>query len=151
MMKIGRRLGWAAALVPAVVLATVAPAGASSYCQRRYQDLQQPIYDRRVRVFEFRQLTCSQAARVASAVADAYERGLPLSDYPPPPSGAPGGGGHTFQVRTFSFGTYTCRMTGRGSDFVAGRCRRGGRFVRFESDDQWFIRGRAPDATVTTR
>jgi hypothetical protein len=137
-----RTLRLTAAVAPIVaILFAICSASASAQCQRRYQDLQQPIYDRFVQVNGYRHLTCSQAARITNAVADAYERGLPIADYPPPPNGIPGGGGQTFQVRTYSYGTYTCRMTGRGSDFVAGRCRRGNRFVAFLSTNHYFIRG----------
>src|SRR5439155_1655611 len=36
-------------------------------------------------------------------------------------------------IRTQRYGTFTGRMTGRGNNFVAGRCRRANDFVRFES------------------
>lgn len=104
-------------------------AGAASRCERRYRDLALPVYDRVVTAFHYHHLSCGSAARIGSAVADAYERGLPPADYPPPPNGVPGGQGHTFKVPTRKYGTYTCRMTERGSDFVGARCRRGARFV----------------------
>ena len=49
--------------------------------------------------------------------------------------------GHMFQVYTRRYGTYTCRMTARGSDFVIARCRRGARFVRCSSMNHWFLHG----------
>jgi hypothetical protein len=122
-----------------VLFLSVGSARANAHCQRRYRDLALPVYDRLVMVSHWRNFTCSRASRVANAVADAYERGLPLVDYPPPPNGVPGGGGQTFQIRTFSYGTYTCRMTARGSDFVAGRCRQGARFVSFTDMNHWFV------------
>jgi hypothetical protein len=134
-----RSLAWAAPLLSAVAL-SVGPADASAQCQRRYHNLVQPVYDRLVIVFERRHLTCSQAARVGNAVGNAYQRGLPLADYPPPPNGVPGGEGHAFQVRT-RYGAFTCRMTARGSDFVTARCHRGVRFVRFTSLNSYFVHG----------
>jgi hypothetical protein len=131
---------WGTALVFSTLL-QVGSAGASASCHRRYRDLALPVYDRLVVVYQRQHLTCSQAARVGNAVADAYERGLPVADYPPPPTGVPGGRGHTFHVRTRPFGVFTCRMTGRGSDFVDARCRRGARFVRFSSMNHWFLHG----------
>ena len=130
-----------APLILALVVLLVGPAAARASCKQRYRDLALPVYDRLVTVYERRHLTCSQAARVGNAVADAYERGLPTIDYPPPPTGVPGGQSHTFQIHTQRYGTYTCRMTARGSDFVVARCRRGARFVRFESDNHWFLHG----------
>jgi hypothetical protein len=125
-----------------VVLLSASSAGASVRCQRRYRDLGVPVYDRLVIVYARRHLTCSHAARVGSAVADAYERGLPLADYPPPVApGFPGGNSRPFRVHTRRYGTYTCRMTARGSDFVAARCRRGARFVRFASENHDFLHG----------
>jgi hypothetical protein len=125
-----------------VVLLSAGPAVASTRCERRYRDLAVPVYDRLVIVYERRHLTCSQAARVGSAVADAYERGLPLADYPPPVApGFPGGESRPFRVHTRPFGSFTCRMTARGSDFVAARCRRGARFVRFASENHYFRHG----------
>lgn len=129
------------ALMTALLLSAV-PADASSRCQRRYQDLALPEYDRLVVVYARRHLTCTQAARVGSAVADAYERGLPVADYPPPPRGVVGGRGRTFTIRTRRYGSYRCTMTSRGSDFVSARCRRGSRFVRFTSLNHWFLHGR---------
>lgn len=116
-------------------------ASARARCVRRYRDLALPVYDRRVTVSHYHHLSCDSAARMGSAVADAYERGLPLADYPPPPLGVPGGQGRTFRVHTRRYGTYTCRMTARGSDFVVARCRRGVRFTSFESDNHWFLHG----------
>jgi hypothetical protein len=124
------------------LLLSVGSAAASARCQGRYRDLALPEYDRLVVVYARRHLSCSSAARAGSAVADAYERGLPIRDYPPPPKGVPGGGGHTFHVRTRPYGTFTCRMTARGSDFVTARCRRGTRFVSFSSMNHWFLHGR---------
>ena len=130
-----------ASVTAGVLLGVFGGAAASASCVRRYRDLAQPIFDRRITVHHYHHLSCTAASRVGSAVADAYERGLPLADYPPPPSGVPGGQGRTFKVHSRAYGTYTCRMTGRGSDFVIARCRRGTRFTSFESDDQWFIHG----------
>ncbi|MGI8714925.1 MAG: hypothetical protein ACR2NR_17450 [Solirubrobacteraceae bacterium] len=92
-------------------------------------------------VYERQHLTCSQAARAGNAVADAYERGLPVSDYPPVPKGVPGGKGHAFRVHTRRYGTFTCQMTARGSDFVVGHCRQGPRLVRFSSENSYFLHG----------
>lgn len=117
-----------------------AGSASAGQCQRRYQDLALPVYDRLVRVFAYRHLTCAQAAQVGNAVAESYERGLPLADYPRATGGVPGGLDHTFRVRT-RHGTFACRMTARGSDFVQARCRRGEKFVRFESDHHWFLHG----------
>ena len=115
---------------------------ASAKCERRYQDLAIPIYDRLVTVYHYHHLSCGSAARIGSAVADAYERGLPLADYPPPPApGEIGGQGHTFKVHTRRYGTYTCRMTGRGSDFVIARCRRGVRFTSFYAGLHAYLHG----------
>jgi hypothetical protein len=116
-------------------------AGAASRCERRYRDLALPVYDRLITVYQYNHLSCGSAARVANAVADAYERGLPVSVYPPLPAGVPGGQGHTFKVRTRTYGTYTCRMTGRGSDFVIARCRRGQRFTSFYSGNHAYLHG----------
>ena len=54
-------------------------AHASAKCVRRYRDLALPVYDRRVTVYHYNDLSCDAAARVASATSDAYERGLPLA------------------------------------------------------------------------
>jgi hypothetical protein len=90
-----------------------------------------PVYDRRVTVYHHDHLSCGAAARVASATSDAYERGLLLTDYPPPPPGVPGGQSRAFKVHTRKYGTYTCRMTEGGSDFVQARCRQGVLFSSF--------------------
>lgn len=83
-------------------------AHASSECVRRYRDLALPVYDRRVTVYHYNHLSCGAAARVASATSDAYERGLPLADYPPPPApGFPGGQSRTFKVHIRKYGTYS--------------------------------------------
>ena len=128
-----------AALALALAL-PAASASAQTHCQRRYQDLGVPIYDRLVKVFERRHLSCFVATRIGSAVADAYERGLPRADYPPPIApGFPGGHSRRFKVRTRSYGTYTCRMLERGSDFVEAKCWRGVRYVRFVSLNHWSV------------
>ena len=136
------RMSWAFALA-LLVLVVAGPASAGARCQRRYRDLALPEYDRLVVVYERRDLTCFQASRVGSAVADAYERGLPVADYPPPPPprGVPGGRGRPFRVHTRRYGTYSCKMTARGSDFVSAHCRRGMRYVRFTSLNHWFLHG----------
>jgi hypothetical protein len=117
-------------------------ASASAHCERRYRDLQIPSYDRRIVIHQYRHVSCTTAARVASAAADAYERGLPTAELPPPPAGVPGGKGHTFTLRTRRYGTYSCRLTARGSDFVEGRCRRGQRFVGFLDLDHYWVHGK---------
>jgi hypothetical protein len=119
-----------------------ARASAGAHCERRYRDLQIPAYDRRIVIHQYRHVSCTTAARVASATADAYERGLPTVDLPPPPAGVPGGKGHTFTVRTRRYGTYSCRLTARGSDFVEGRCRQGPRFVGFLDLDHYWVHGK---------
>ena len=117
-------------------------ADASAKCVRRYRDLALPVYDRRVTVYRYRHLSCGAAARVASATSDAYERGLPLADYPPPPPpGVRGGQSRTFEVHTRKYGTYTCRMTERGSDFIQARCRQGVRFSSFVVEEHWWLHG----------
>lgn len=114
---------------------------ANAQCVRRYRDLGIPAYDRRVIVEHYHYVSCTEAARVGSAVADAYERGLPIAELPPPPAGVPGGQGRTFTVHTRRYGTYTCRLTARGSDFVEGRCRRGRRFTSFLSLNHYYVHG----------
>jgi hypothetical protein len=99
------------------------------------------VYDRRVTVDYYHHFSCGAAARVASATSDAYERGLPLADYPPPPPGVPGGQSRTFKVHTRKYGTYTCRMTERGSDFIQARCRQGVRFSSFVVEGHWWLHG----------
>ena len=113
-------------------------AGEPKQCQERYRDLALPVYDRLVVVHQRKQLTCPQAARVGNAVADAYERRLPVADYPPPPNGVPGGKGRAFKVQT-RYGTFTCRMTARGSDFVQASCHGGNRSTSFTSLNHWFL------------
>ncbi len=123
-------------LVAISVALTTGSAAATTRCQRTYRDLSLPVYKRLVQVYERRNLGCSQAARIGSAVADAYERGLPVADFPPPPSGVAGGQGQAFQIHTRSYGTYVCLMTARGSDFVSANCTdtsTGAKFVRFTS------------------
>ena len=89
-----------ASVTAGVLLGVFGGAAASAKCVRRYRDLAQPIFDRRITVHHYHHLSCTAASRVGSAVADAYERGLPLADYPPPPSGVPGGQGRTFKVHS---------------------------------------------------
>lgn len=137
-----RRLVMLTGVAAAMMGSAVVPAAAQARCERRYRDLQLRVYDRRVIVHQYRHLSCGTAARVASATADAYERGLPTADLPPPPSGVPGGQGRTFSVHSRRYGTYTCRLTARGSDFVEGRCRRGSRFVGFLSLNHYWLHGR---------
>jgi len=84
-------------------------------------------------------MTCSHAARLGSALATTYERGLPLGDYPPPPRGVPGGKSHPFDVST-SLGTFTCRMTARGSDFVIAVCSHGAHSAHVESINDYYVR-----------
>jgi hypothetical protein len=130
-------LKWPAAaiMLASLGLLLAGSAAAGARCQGRYRDLALPVYDRSVAVSERSQLTCYQATRVANAVADAYERGLPLADYPTDT----GGSNRPFQIRTRSYGTFTCRMIARGSDFVTGRCSDGARFVSFASYNHWFL------------
>jgi hypothetical protein len=135
-----RKLAWAVGAV-AVVLLSSTSANANVRCQRRYQDLALPVYDRLVVVYARKQLTCTQAARVGSAVADAYERGLPTADYPPLPRGVAGGRGRPFKIHTRRYGTYSCRMTARGSDFVSAKCHRGSTYLHFTSLNHWFFHG----------
>ena len=111
-------------------------AGAAS-CRRSYPDLLR-VYRRLVIVYERRGLTCSQAASIGSAVATRYERGLPLANYPPLPNGVPGGQGRPFNVGT-RLGKFNCRMTSRGSDFVAATCSRSTKWVRFVSMNHWYV------------
>jgi len=139
-MRMMRRTGLMA-LTGLVMVGALTPASAAARCERRYRDLALPVYDRRVTVSNYQHLSCGSAARIGSAVADAYERGLPLADYPPAPPGYVSGQGHAFRVHTRRYGTYTCRMTLRGSDFVRARCRRGPRFLSFESDNHWYLHG----------
>jgi hypothetical protein len=107
-------------------------------CHRASPD-RDPLFNRRVLIYKHRGLSCGQAVKVANAVADRYEVGLPLRDYPPPPSGVPGGGGRWFHVST-PLGGFACRLTERGSDFDAGVCKQRRRLAVFESDNQWYVR-----------
>jgi hypothetical protein len=118
----------------------IGTAAATARCQGRYRNAVLPVYDVLVVVYARQHLTCSQATRVGNAVATAYQRYLPTPDYPPLPSGVPGGQGQPFPAHT-RFGTFTCVMTARGSDFVVARCRRGARFVRFLSNTSAFLHG----------
>jgi hypothetical protein len=108
-------------------------AHAAALCQRRFRDVAEPVYDRVVRVFERRHLTCSRAAAISTHVATLYEHGLPIADYPPS-SGVPvgRGRGEPFRVAT-ALGEFSCHITARGSDFVTAACSRGNKFVKFES------------------
>lgn len=121
-------------------LSSAGPAAASARCQGRYRDVAIPSYDRLVVAFARRHLTCSKAMTVGNAVATAYERDLPVADYPPPPRGVPGGKSQLFPVHT-RYGTFTCQMLGRGSDFVTASCRRGAQFVRLQSTNDYFLHG----------
>jgi hypothetical protein len=117
-------------------------AGASAHCQRTSRDLLAREYKRLVVVYQRRNLTCWQATGVSNAVDDAYERGLPVADYPPLPGGVPGGQGQPFRIHPVRYGTYTCSMTERGSDFVSARCTgafTGARFVRFTAMNHAFL------------
>jgi hypothetical protein len=125
-----------AALITASLVASGASASTAS-CKRTYPDLIK-TYKRLVTVYERRGLNCSQAAAVGSDVATRYERGLPTRDYPPPPTGVPGGKSQRFAVVT-SAGRFTCRMTSRGSDFVAATCERAAKYVRFVSLNHYYI------------
>lgn len=78
-----------------LMLVGMLPASASARCERRYRDLALPEYDRLVTVYHYQHLSCGSAARIGSAVADRYERGLPLADYPPAPPGLVSGQGRT--------------------------------------------------------
>ena len=137
-----RMLATASVMVGVLVGVFGGAAAASAKCVRRYRDLAIPIYDRRVTVDHYHHLSCGSAARIGSAVADAYERGLPSADYPPPPApGFPGGQSRTFKVHTRRYGTYTCRMTARLSDTVVARCRRGKRFTSFSDSLHAYLHG----------
>lgn len=85
-------------------------------CQRRFRDVSEPVYDRLVRVFERRHLTCSRATAIANHVATLYERGLPIADYPPSPGPPVGlGRGDPFRMAT-GLGEFTCHMTDGGHE-----------------------------------
>ena len=138
LMRFGRTFAMAAVLVATGVGFGGACASAAS-CRRAYPDWALPVYRRLVIVYQRRGLTCSQAASIGSKVATRYERGLPVADYPPPPAGVTGGEGHPFKVST-GLGRFTCRMTSRGSDFVAATCLRSTKSVRFESLNHYYLR-----------
>ncbi len=127
--------------VLAAALGSIPTASARPTCVRRLHNRQVPVYDRRVEVFARRSLSCSQAAEVGGTVGDAYERGLPPSVYPRVPGAPANWLGHTFRVRT-RYGTFTCRMLARGSDFIRARCRNGRKFTSFVSDNSWYLHGK---------
>jgi hypothetical protein len=115
-------------------------------CQHKYPDLD-PAYLRLVLVYRFQGLTCLQAAAVGSAVATRYEQGLPVANYPAPPTGVPGGKGRPFDVAT-GLGDFNCRMTARGSDFVDATCASSDELVSFESLNHDYFAHPSPPQTA---
>lgn len=134
----------------AVTFVCGVPSSAATVSRRRtYPDLNR-VYKRLMLVYEHRGLACAQSAFVGSDVATRYEHGLPTVDYPPPPTGVPGGRGRRLDVAT-NAGQFTGRMTARGSDFVAATCENGAAYVRFESLNHYYLVRSKPRAQPTPR